>query len=91
MISSVTVRATAATFSAQDLRTKIAALLEKLNDPDMITAANAGGGASYARTERVKIMELLELYQLSLEYKETGKIGKQSDIAQFVHPFAVRV
>lgn len=91
MISAVTVRSTAAVFSVPELQTKIAALLEKLNDPDMITAANAGGGASYSRVERVKILELLELYQLAVEYKQTGKIGQQSDFAQFVHPFAVRI
>lgn len=90
MISSVTVRATAAQFSAIDLQSKIAALLEKLNDPDMITAANAGGGASYSRAERVKILDLLSLYQLALEFKQTGKIGQQSDLAQFITPIAVR-
>ena len=67
-----------------------AALLEKMSDPDMITSANAGGGASYSRQERIKIQELLELYQLALEYKQTGRIGQQSDLAQFVHPVAVR-
>lgn len=90
MISSVTIRATAAQFSAIDLQSKIAALLEKLNDPDMITAANAGGGASYSRAERVKILDLLSLYQLALEFKQTGKIGCQEDLAQFITPFAVR-
>lgn len=90
MISSVTIRATAAQFSAVDLQSKIAALLEKLNDPDMITAANAGGGASYSRAERVKILDLLSLYQLALEYKQTGRIGQQSDLAQFITPIAVR-
>ena len=90
MVSSVQIRSVAATFSAVDLQNKIAALLEKMSDPDMITSANAGGGASYSRQERIKIQELLELYQLALEYKQTGRIGQQSDIAQFVHPVAVR-
>ena len=89
-VSSVQVRATAAALSAVDLQNKIADLLMKLNDPDMITSANAGGGASYTRTERVKIMDLLELYQLALEFKQTGRIGKQADLAQFVTPHAVR-
>jgi hypothetical protein len=89
-VSSVQVRATAAALSAVDLQNKIADLLTKLNDPDMITAANAGGGASYTRTERVKIMDLLELYQLALEFKQTGRIGKQADLAQFTTPIAVR-
>lgn len=89
-VSSVKIRAVAAAFSAVDLQNKIADLLVKLNDPDMITAANAGGGASYTRTERVKILDLLELYQLALEFKQTGIIGKQADLAQFVTPFATR-
>ena len=90
MVSSVQIRSVAATFSAVDLQNKIAALLEKMADPDMITSANAGGGASYSRLERIKIQELLELYQLALEYKQTGRIGQQSDLSQFVHPVAVR-
>lgn len=90
MISSVQIRATAAVYSIPQLQDKIAALLEKLNDNDMITAANAGGGASYTRAERVKILDLLSLYQLTVEYKQTGKIGSQEDIAQFVTAYAVR-
>ena len=89
-VSSVQVRATAAAFSAVDLQNKIADLLTKLNDPDMITSANAGGGASYTRTERVKVLDLLELYQLALEFKQTGRIGQQADLAQFVSPIATR-
>lgn len=89
-VSSVQVRATAASFSAVDLQNKIADLLTKLNDPDMITSANAGGGASYTRTERVKVLDLLELYQLALEFKQTGRIGTQADLAQFVTPIATR-
>lgn len=89
-VSFVQVRATAAAFSAVDLQNKIADLLTKLNDPDMITSANAGGGASYTRTERVKVLDLLELYQLALEFKQTGRIGTQADLAQFVTPIATR-
>jgi hypothetical protein len=89
-VSSVQIRATAAAFSAVDLQNKIADLLTKLNDPDMITSANAGGGASYTRTERVKVLDLLELYQLALEFKQTGRIGTQADLAQFVTPIATR-
>lgn len=90
MITSTQIRATAATFSAPELQQKISDLLSKLSDPDMITSANAGGGASYSRVERVKIQELIELYQLAIEFKQTGKIGQQSDLAQFVYPFAIR-
>ena len=90
MISSVQIRAVAARFSAVELQNKIAEILTKLADPDMISSASTGGGASYARVERVKAQELLELYQLALDFKTTGSLATQSDLAQFVTPVAVR-
>ena len=90
MISSVQIRAVAARFSAVELQNKIADILTKLSDPDMISSASTGGGASYARVERVKAQELLELYQLALDFKTTGRISTQSDLAQFTTPVAVR-
>ena len=89
MISSVEIRATAAVYSVPELQEMLRGLLEKLKDPDMITAATTGGGTSYTRAQRVKIEKLIELYQLTIEWKQHGTLP-QSDTVQFVYPIATR-
>lgn len=87
MISSVKIRACAEAYSIPELETMLRDLLQKLQDPDMITSATTGGGTAYQRQQRVKIEDLIELYQATLDYKRHGSLP-QSDITQFVTPYA---
>ncbi len=87
IITSTLVRSYASMYTEEQLRSMIRAAAEKLaSEPDMLTSVNAGGGVTYSRQERVKLTDLLELYQQALEYKTSGGELPQTDIAQFGRP-----
>lgn len=70
------VKAFAVAYSEQELRAKITATArDAVENPNMITSASTGGGSSYAREERIKVTDLLELLEAALEYKLTGQVN----------------
>jgi hypothetical protein len=83
--STTNIRATAALYSVPELQEKIRALHLKLEDPDMITAANTGG-TSYTRQQRVAVEELIALYQATIDYKQNG--NRFPAAAQIITPIA---
>lgn len=89
MITSTQIRSCAALYTVPELQEMLRALHLKLQDPDMITSASTGGGTSYTRVQRTPILDLIELYTLTIQYKQTGTIGSQADLgAQFITPIA---
>lgn len=70
------IEAFAVAFSVEQLRQKIVDTAQQVAaNPTLITSASTGGGSSYARVERVRITDLLELYVAALKFKQTCELG----------------
>ncbi len=80
-ITTELIRATARTYSAEQLRKLIAAAVQQLEQGDVITSANTGG-AGYTRQQRITPQEQIELWESALAYHE----GRELDSAAQVYP-----
>jgi hypothetical protein len=70
------IKSIASLFSVDELQTKIRELtLQLLENPDQIVSASTGAGASYSKQINATPAELIELFSLALEYKQTGAIS----------------
>lgn len=73
------IEAFATAFTVEQLQRKITTTAQQVAaNPTLITSASTGGGSSYARVERVRITDLLELYVAALKFKQTGELGSGS-------------
>lgn len=85
VISETIIRAFAAAYTLQQLEEMRSRALEELvENPNVLTSVNTGGGASYSQQERMTAQERIELLQRAIDYK-TGK-AHQGDVAQFGTP-----
>lgn len=74
-ITSEIVRAVANLYTLSDLQEELKkATLQFLQNPERITSASTGAGASYTKALNISSLELVELLSLALEYKKTGVI-----------------
>lgn len=70
------IEAFALAFTVAELQAKITSTAQQVAaNPTLITSASTGGGSSYARVERVRVTDLLELYVAALRYKQTGELS----------------
>ena len=84
-ITPTLIRATADAYSLRELEELRRQAIEKLvSEPDMISSVSTGGGASYSRTPRVPLTQMVELYQRAIDYKRG--VSAQADVAQFATP-----
>lgn len=88
-ITQALIVATAGKYTVEQLRAKIAALLEDVeSNGGVITVASTGAGASYTRQQEASRLELIELYQAAIDYK-AGKPNSTGGAhsVMFVAPF----
>lgn len=84
-ITQTLIRATAEAYTLEELETLRREAIRKLAaEPDYIATVSTGGGASYARQQRVPLSTMIELYQQAIDYKKG--LTAQADIAQFATP-----
>lgn len=84
-ITQTLIRATAEAYTLEELQALRRDAIRKLAaEPDFIATVSTGGGASYARQQRVPLSTMIELYQQAIDYK-MGKTA-QGDVAQFATP-----
>ena len=84
-ITQTLIRATAEAYTLEELRALRREAIRKLAaEPDFIATVSTGGGASYARQQRVPLSTMIELYQAAIDYKLGQAV--QSDVAQFATP-----
>lgn len=69
-ISTTIIRATAACYTAVELRAMLKSALEKLETGSVITQASTGAGTGYTRQITMTPKEAVELYQAAIDYKE---------------------
>lgn len=67
------VKAVAGQYTTEELRAMQKELLDKLaSEPEYVSEATTGAGAGYKLSQRAKIEDLIELYALAIDYKESG-------------------
>lgn len=88
-ITTALIKATAEKYTVAELKGKISALLGDVEaNGSVITSASTGAGASYSRMTEASRLELIELYQAAIDYKEgrPNSTGGVHGVA-FVSPF----
>lgn len=76
VITHALIVATANQYTVEELRAKIAALLQDVeSNGSVITSASTGAGASYSRKTEASRLELIELYQAAIDYKTGAQAG----------------
>lgn len=84
-ITQTLIRATAEAYTLEELQALRRDAIRKLAaEPDYIANVSTGGGASYARAQRVPLQQLVELYQRAIDYKQGTTT--QAEVAQFATP-----
>lgn len=85
VISETIIRAFADAYTLQQLQEMRAAALQDLvENPNLVTSVNTGGGASYSQQARMTAAERIELLQRAIDYKQGN--AQQEDLAQFGTP-----
>ena len=76
VITEAVVTTIADLFSLGELQEKLReATMNLLENPDRIVSASTGSGASYSKSMNFYPQELVELYKLAIQYKETGELS----------------
>lgn len=75
-ITETIIKGVALLYTVDELQTELrTAIQEMLANPERVTAASTGSGASYTKELMLSPAELVELLTFALEYKQTGTIS----------------
>lgn len=74
-LSQTIIKATAESYTRDELVQLRKDALAKLQEIDYVSSASTGAGASYSISQRAKIEDLIELYSAAIEYLDNGTFG----------------
>lgn len=74
------VKAVAGANTEEQLQAIIKEQAAALAENEVIISASTGAAASYAMKERNRLTDLLDLYSMALEYKQTGRVDALSTL-----------
>lgn len=81
VITKSIIKATAETYTRDELVALRKAAIEKLTELDYVSQASTGAGASYTMSQRAKLEDLIQLYSEAIDYLDNGNQFGGSDAA----------